>query len=149
MSTRKAAIGLVGWAVAGSLLLNACSSAEEPAAGALSTPTAASDSCDQAGITNAMQNFYASTAAVESTGLALQSISSVACAGDWAVAQIVVGDGQGHDLGDYEVAQRTDGAWVIADRMTVCGTWNPKKPAQMPDDAAIDSRLYSAACTRN
>jgi len=149
MSTRKTAIWLVGFVVASSLLLNACSPAEEPAAIAVSTPTAASDGCDQAGITIAIENFYASTAAVESTGLALQSISSVACAGDWAVAQIVVGDGQGHDLGDYEVTQRTDGAWAIADRMTVCGTWNPKKPAQMPDDAVIDSALYSAACTRN
>lgn len=133
--------------ISATILLSSC--AQEPAGQESSITPISTSACDQTAITAAIQSFYASTEATESTGLALQSVSSVECAGDWAVAQIVVGDGQGHDLADHEVAQRVDGEWTIADRMTVCGTWNPKKPAQIPDDAAINSTLYAAACTTN
>lgn len=134
-------------AIAAASLLSSC--ATEPAEPLSSATPISSAACDQTAIGAAIHTFYSSTEASESTGLALQSVASVACADDWAVAQIVVGDGQGHDLHDYEVAQRVDGTWTVADRMLVCGTWNPKKPAQIPEDAAVDSSLYAAACTTN
>ena len=78
-------------------------------------------------IATAIQNSYSSTTASESTGLALQSVSSVRCAGEWAVAQVVIGDGQGHDLHDHEVAQRVDGRWVVADPVSYTHQTLPTK----------------------
>ncbi len=146
MRSKPSFVGLAVCAVGLIFALGACSANEPSTVLATSIATSTLDSCDQAAISTSVQNFYATTAAAESTGLALQSVSSVECAGDWAIAKIVVGDSQGHNIPDFEVAKFVDGAWAVADRMTVCGTWNPKKPAQIPNDAQIDARLYSAAC---
>ncbi|MDO8731412.1 MAG: hypothetical protein Q7L55_02410 [Actinomycetota bacterium] len=147
MRMKQSTLALAVCTFAFASVLSACASNEQPTITSSSSATSALDPCDQPAITTAVHDFYAATSATQSAGLDLQSVSSVECAGDWAVARIVVGDGQGHDLQDYEVAQRVDGAWVVADRMTVCGTWNPKRPSQIPDDAQIDARLYSSACT--
>ncbi|MDO9486668.1 MAG: hypothetical protein Q7K25_11485 [Actinomycetota bacterium] len=149
MSARQASLALAICLLSASSLLTACATESEPTPGASPSSTMAGETCDQSAVTQAVQSFYSSTEAVEATGLALQSVASVQCAGDWAVAQIVVGDGAGHNIDDYEVAQRTGADWAVADRMTVCGTWDPKKPAQMPQDVVIDERLYASACTRN
>ena len=133
----------------GLLVLSSCASSSDASAPGTSAPTstaATSAACDQQAITTVIQDFYSANAASQSTGLTLQSVTSVQCAGDWAVAQILVGDGQGHDVKDFEVTHQVDGGWVVADRMVVCGTWNPKRPAQIPADAQIDPQLYPAAC---
>lgn len=147
--TRIRTSALVLGLITAATLLSSCISTQDPPAQVSTASPLLSAACDQTAITQAIQSFYSSTEAAESTGLALQSVASVQCAGDWAVAQIVVGDGKGHDLSDHEVVQRIAGVWTVADRMTVCGTWNPKKPAQIPEDAAINSSLYAAACTTN
>ena len=134
----------------GLLVLSSCASSTDASPADTAAPTTAvpttSAACDQQAITTVIQDFYSANAANQSTGLTLQSVSSVQCAGDWAVAQILVGDGQGHDVKDFEVTHQIDGGWVVADRMVVCGTWNPKRPAQIPADAQIDPQLYAAAC---
>ena len=134
----------------GLLVLGGCANAPDasaPSSGLpASTPTASGSQCDPKAISTVVADFYSASAASQATGLSLQSVSSVECAGDWGIAHVVVGDGQGHDVSDFEVTHQVDGGWVVADRMVVCGTWNPKKPAQMPADAQIDPRLYAAAC---
>jgi len=138
------ALAVMGFAVT----LASCTSADEPAArgSVAATATVTASACDPAAVSAAIADSYARTKASEGTGLALQDVSGVQCADDWAIAMVRIGDGLGHDFEDREVLQLVGDVWQVADRMVVCGTVNPRRPAAVPDDAQVPEPLYLIAC---
>lgn len=150
MSRARSAVPLALAAMGLAVTLASCASADEPAAGGSAAATApasaTASACDDTAVAAAIADSYARTKASEGTGLALQDVSGVQCADDWAIAMVRIGDGLGHDFEDREVLQLVEGVWQVADRMAVCGTVNPRRPAAVPDDAQVPEPLYLIAC---
>jgi len=146
VSRARSAVPLALAAMALSVTLASCTTADEPAAEGSGVATAPATTCDATAVAAAIADAYARTKASEGTGLALQDVSGVQCADDWAIAMVRIGDGLGHDFEDREVLQLVGGAWQVADRMVVCGTVNPRRPAAVPDDAQVPEPLYLIAC---
>lgn len=78
-------------------------------------------------------------------GEELVSVNSFRCADGWAVAEVTVGDGKGHDYDTVVVLEAEGQFWILKDRGKACGTDNGQMTR--PVDAQIPASLWKDGCT--
>lgn len=76
-----------------------------------------------------------------------ESIDTFMCEGEWAVAFPIVGGDAGYEY--TNVFKAVDGAWVVQDRVAVCGTFDVNAPGTRPEDSQVPESLWQQACNTN
>ena len=76
-----------------------------------------------------------------------ESIDTFTCEGEWAVAFPIAGGPDGYEY--TNVYRVVDGAWVVQDRVAVCGTFDVNAPGTRPEDAQVPESLWQQACNTN
>ena len=148
MSSRRsrpnvpAVLGTVAGLVAGMALLGGCSAASDPghASGDESGHAASGSGCDEATVGDTLGHI------VGEARMVVDSIDSLQCSGDWAVASATLAsaDEGGEGMVDVFLLQRDGDIWVLKARETACGTISPG--GSRPADAQVPEDLWERAC---
>lgn len=97
----------------------------------------ASGGCDDVGVEHEIDHM------VSESGMRIESLDEIQCAGNWAYARAtVVGGGAGSSTDDY-LFQRDSGMWILRDPMSACGSVTSTDP---PPDAIVPDELFTRVC---
>lgn len=134
---------------AGALVLVGCSGDSTDASGDDATSVGGMATCDEATLTNALDELLASAP----DGETLISLDGFECADGWAVTFPTVGMSPDDQEGAYTYTQvfRAEGQfWIpVTDRSTVCGTTDVEDPSAYPSDSQVPKSLWQPACNTN